>query len=58
VLTALHHITQLAALADPRERAERREWLWAACNDLAGVPGWAYRYARDLSGVGLEDGTA
>jgi hypothetical protein len=58
VLTALHHLTELATLSDPRERAERREWLWAACNDLAGVPGWAYRYARELSGIELEDGAA
>jgi hypothetical protein len=55
LLTALHHFTELARLADPREQAERREWLWGACNDLAGVPGWAYRFAHELTGVELED---
>ncbi|HYF66121.1 MAG TPA: hypothetical protein VD886_25055, partial [Herpetosiphonaceae bacterium] len=54
LLTALRRFGELAAPADPREQFERREWLWAACNDLTGAPGWAYRFARDLTGVELD----
>jgi hypothetical protein len=54
LLTALHHFSELDRLTEPREQAERREWLWGACNDLAGVPGWAYRFVQQLTGVELD----